>query len=100
VPADRLTFLVTETGQPFTAGGFGNWFGDCARRAGLTGCTAHGLRKVAARRLAESGGSAHEIMAVTGHQSLKEVVIYTKAADQVRLAARAASAIGGAKQNE
>jgi len=48
-------------------------------------CVTHGLRKAAARRLAEAGCSALEIMAITGHTSLKEVERYTKDAEQVRL---------------
>jgi len=47
---------------------------------------AHGLRKAAARRLAEAGCSTHEIAAITGHASLKEVARYTEAADRKRLA--------------
>src|SRR5262249_43812988 len=46
----------------------------------------HGLRKAAARRLAEAGCTAHEIGAITGHASLAELVWYTRAADQRRLA--------------
>ena len=49
-------------------------------------CSAHGLRKAAARRLAEAGCTMHEIAAITGHASLSEVQRYTKAADQKRLA--------------
>ena len=45
----------------------------------------HGLRKAAARRLAEAGCSAHEIMAMTGHKSLAEAERYTRQADQARL---------------
>jgi integrase len=52
-------------------------------------CSAHGLRKAAARRLAEEGCSAHEIAAWTGHLTLKEVERYTRAADQARLARQA-----------
>ena len=48
--------------------------------------TAHGLRKAAARRLAEAGCTMHEIAAITGHASLSEVQRYTRAADQARLA--------------
>jgi hypothetical protein len=47
------------------------------------------LRKAAARRLAEAGCTQHEIAAITGHASLKEIVRYTKAADQRRLATTA-----------
>lgn len=50
----------------------------------------HGLRKLAAVRLAQAGCSTHEIAAFTGHQTLAEVARYTAAADQERLAASAA----------
>jgi integrase len=85
-PADHLTLLTTQTGKPFSAAGFGNWFRDCCDDAGLAHCSAHGLRKAAARRLAEAGCTTHEIAAITGHASLSEVQRYTKAADQKRLA--------------
>jgi integrase len=85
----NLTFLVTDQGKPYSAAGFGNWFRDQCRAAGLHGCSAHGLRKAAARRLAEAGCTAHEISAITGHTSLREVERYTAAADRRKLAAAA-----------
>jgi hypothetical protein len=85
-PAQHLTLLTTQTGKPFSAAGFGNWFRDRCNEAGLPQCSAHGLRKAAARRLAEAGCTMHEIAAITGHASLSEVQRYTKAADQARLA--------------
>jgi integrase len=88
-PRDNLTFLTTQFGQPFTSNGFGNWFREQCNAAGLPGCSAHGLRKAAARRLAEAGCTGHEIAAITGHASLKQVAHYTKAADQRRLASAA-----------
>jgi integrase len=42
------------------------------------------LRKAAGRRLAEAGATAHEIMAILGHRSLREVQRYTSDADQRR----------------
>ena len=85
-PADHLTFLTTRNGKPFSPAGFGNYFRDCCNKAGLSYCSAHGLRKATARRLAEAGCTMHEIAAITGHASLSEVQRYTKAADQKRLA--------------
>jgi integrase len=84
-----LAFLVTERGTPYTAESFGNAFRAWCRQAGLPHCSAHGLRKAAASRLAELGASVHEIAAVTGHRSLKEVQRYTMGAEQKRLAASA-----------
>lgn len=89
-PREHLTFLMTELGAPFTPAGFGNWFKVAARAAGLERCTAHGLRKAAARRFAERGCTVHEIASWTGHASLKEVQRYTRGADQKRLARAAA----------
>jgi integrase len=84
---DNLTFLVTEYNKPFTAAGFGNKFREWCDEAGLSQeCAAHGLRKAAARRLAEAGCTVHEIMAITGHKTLAEVERYTREAAQQRLA--------------
>lgn len=89
-PKDQMTFLQTQYGEPFKAAGFSNWFGECAKAAGLPkGSNAHGLRKAAAVMLAEAGCTASQIMAVTGHANLSEVTLYTAAADQERLAAEA-----------
>ena len=88
-PVGEVTYLVNDLGRPFTANGFGNKMREWCDQAGLPECTAHGLRKAAATRLAEAGASAHEIMAITGHKTMKEVERYTRAADQKRLAATA-----------
>lgn len=53
------------------------------------GLNVHGLRKLAAANLASAGCTVHEIAAITGHQSLSMVQLYTKAADQERLAGAA-----------
>lgn len=85
-PRTNMTFLVTEFGAPFSPAGFGNWFREQCDAAGVKGRSAHGLRKAAARRLAEAGNSTKEIQAVTGHSSLKEVDRYTREADQALMA--------------
>lgn len=87
LPAGQLTFLMTEQGKPYSPAGFTNAFGDWAAAAGVQkGLTPHGLRKAAARRMAEGGCTAHQIAAVTGHKTLSEVERYTRAVDQERLA--------------
>jgi integrase len=85
-PVNQLPFIVSELGKPYTATGFSNRFRKDCDKAGLPHCVAHGLRKAAARRLAEAGCTEHEIRAITGHASLKEVVRYTKGVNQQRLA--------------
>jgi integrase len=82
----NMTFLITVYGKPFTANGFGNKFKDWCRQAGLPHCSAHGVRKSTSTALAEAGATPHEIMAVTGHQTLEEVERYTKAARRKKTA--------------
>ena len=99
-PRSNLTFLVTRTGAPFTAGGFGYWFRRRCDEAGLPHCSAHGLRKAAATRLANAGCSSDQIRAITGHRSLTEVANYTRAADQRRLARQAMAMQIGAEREQ
>jgi integrase len=61
-------------------------------------CVLHGLRKAIMRRLAESGSSAEEIAAISGHRTLKEIERYTAAADQARLSKAAMTKLRGKKR--
>jgi integrase len=86
----RLSFLVKKDGSPFDEASLSRWFAKAIARAGLPeACVMHGLRKNAAKALAEAGCSVHEIMAITGHKSLQEVMRYTRAAQQRELATAA-----------
>ena len=95
VPADQMLFVATFTGAPFTAKGFGNWFSAACRSAGLPHCSAHGLRKSGATRLADKGCSESQIMAWTGHTSPSEVQRYTRRRNQRGLADSAVSGTQG-----
>src|SRR5262245_57855040 len=89
-PSEHLTFLVTATGKPYGANHFSETFREWCDAAGLPKhCSAHGLRKAGCRLLAESGCSASEIAAWSGHDTLREVERYTKRADQAKLARNA-----------
>jgi integrase len=85
-PCGALTFLETQFGKPFTANGFGNWFRRRCNEAGLPHCSAHGLRKAGATIAADNGATAHQLMAIFGWTTIKQAEIYTKKADQKRLA--------------
>jgi len=89
-PSEHLTFLVTATGKPYGPNHFSETFREWCDAAGLPKrCTAHGLRKAACRRFAEAECSGPEIMSISGHATLKELVRYTKAADQAKMARNA-----------
>ena len=60
---------------------------DWTKAAGLPeGCTLHGLRKTLGGMLADSGATTREIMDTLGHTNLKHAELYTKSANQERLA--------------
>jgi integrase len=91
-PIGHLTLLTTKSGKSYSPGDFSGQFRSlCDAADPPERCVFHGLRKAAARRLAEAGCTAHEIAAITGHATLGEVQRYTKAVDQARMA-RAAMA--------
>lgn len=86
----HVSILTTAYGKQFSVKGFGNFISEAIGKAALPSrCKAHGLRKAAARRLAEAGCTEKEIAAITGHKTLAEVERYTRAADQERLGRRA-----------
>lgn len=80
----HMTFIPTIQGRLRSAAGLSNDMTAFARDAGLSGRTAHGLRKSRAKVLAEAGATPHQIGAWTGHESLAEVAHYTRAADRRR----------------
>ena len=88
-PCRRNTspYIVTAYGKPRSKYGLGNDFAKWATEAGLpANCRLHGLKKGGMRRLAEAGGTAHELMPFSGHKRLTEVQRYTKDADRKKLA--------------
>jgi integrase len=89
-PTGHLTLLVTKTGKSYGAGDFSEQFRRWCDDAGLPPeCSFHGLRKAALTRLADAGKTVHQIAAVSGHKTLKEIERYTRTADQRRLAREA-----------
>jgi integrase len=100
-PTGHLTLLTTRTGKSYGGDDFTDQFRVWCDAAGLPRrCVFHGLRKAAARRLAEAGCTVHEIAAITGHVSIKEVERYTKGVDQARLARAAVAKSAAPEQSE
>ena len=94
---DSLTFLTNDWGRPFSAKSFNTQFRKWCNEAGLPECCKpHGLRKGGSRVMAEAGCSPHEIMATTGHSTLKEVTRYTAAYDRKAAAIRAQAKVAAA----
>lgn len=85
-----MVFLLNARKQPWTSNSFGYWFADRCDEAGVPG-RAHGLRKAGATIAANNGATAFELTAMYGWSSVKMAEVYTKKADRVRLAERAAN---------
>jgi len=95
-----MTYIKNAYGRQFTPAGFGNWFRDRCDEADLPHCSAHGLRKAAATRLADFGATTHQIAAVCG-MSLQMAELYTRKVNQKRLAKQAAPMlVRGAKDEQ
>jgi integrase len=89
--------LTSPQGRPWTAAHLTREMTKRLRALGLPEITVHGLRKLAATRLANAGCSSHEIAAITG-QSLAMVELYTRSADQQRLAVSAVERLENARR--
>ena len=89
-PVGEKTYLVTSFGKPFVKEGFGNWFKRVCVKAEVPG-SSHGLRKLAAKRMAENGATEAELNAVFGwaHGS-------TESATYIRSASRKKLSLGSA----
>jgi integrase len=98
-PCGDLTFLVNDLNRPFTDAGFGNKFRQWCDEAGLRHCSAHGLRKAGATITAENGATSQQLMAIFGWSSLKMAELYTRAAEQKRLAGSAMHMLEAKEQN-
>ena len=83
-----LTFVATASGGAMRKESFGNWFHDACKAAGVPG-SAHGLRKAGAARAASNGATVAQLNAIFGGSDSQMASLYTKSADQVRLAKEA-----------
>ena len=85
---DAVTILTNFHGRPWRLVGLSQRFTEAMKET-APGLNVHGLRKLAATSLADAGCTPHEIMAITGHRTLAMVELYTRSADQERLAGAA-----------
>ena len=86
-PSNRLHLVGDKFGRPIKRDALTKLIKSAAHAAGLPPeCVPHGLRKASMRRLAEAGGTARELMGLSGHKSIREVERYTERSDQVGLA--------------
>lgn len=83
----QLAYMLNDWDRPFKSDKalsqrISKWF----RQAGVTGITAHSVRKWLATRMADSGATEYELMAYFGWKDPKEARPYVNAANRERLA--------------
>ncbi len=96
LPRDNMTFLLSDAGKPFESDKalsqrVSKWF----QQAGITGITAHSVRKWRATKMAEAGATEYQLMASFGWRDPQEARPYVQAASRQRLAQEAADKIAG-----
>ena len=84
-PCGDLTFIAGESARPMTKESFGNEFRDACRAAGVPG-SAHGVRKLAAIRLANAEATVPQLNAIFGWSGARMALHYIENADRGRLA--------------
>jgi integrase len=95
-PQTGMSFIARPDGRPMVKEGFGNWFGEACRAAGVKK-SAHGLRKSAATHAAERGATVAQLEAIFGWRGGRMASHYTKSANRVRLAREAIEKLARAK---
>ena len=88
-PVERkgATVLLTAYGKPFSEKSLTGRMADWTHAAGLPqGCTIHGLRKSLGKMLAETGATTRQLMETLGHDDIEHAELYSRAAEQERLA--------------
>ncbi len=79
--------VLTQYGKPFSVKALGMRMQEWTRLAGLApGHTLHGLRKTLGKMLAEAEATTREVMAVLGHDDIAHAELYTREAEQKKLA--------------
>jgi integrase len=86
-PLGEMSIIASKKGQPLRKEVVGNLFKEACMAAGITGKSAHGIRKAAATRAANNGATVATLEAIFGWEGGQMAALYTKAADRKRLAA-------------
>lgn len=83
-PERHLTFMVTDHGSMRSVKAASQWFSEKAREAGISGKTAHGLRKRRTELLLEARATRDQVKAWIGHESDSMIAHYAKKFDRKR----------------
>jgi len=86
--AGREFVVMTQWGKPFSPKALGMRMQRWTAAAGIApGHTLHGLRKTLGKALAEHEATTRQLMEVLGHDNIEHAELYSREAEQKRLAA-------------
>ncbi|MDD4616498.1 MAG: tyrosine-type recombinase/integrase [Alphaproteobacteria bacterium] len=91
--------MTTAKGVPYKSRHFKQDWAKASKKAGIEGAVFHGLRKTAAKCLAEAGCTAEQIKSITGHKTDAMVSHYTAEANKKKLAIQAMEKLESAQPN-
>ena len=99
-PSGNLIYVATEKGTPFmSAKSFSQWLVKARKAAKLPNeCVPHGLRKVAATRLAEAGVGEFMLMSIMGWTNPSQAKVYTEKANRKKIAEKGMRMLDGEEQ--
>jgi integrase len=86
-PVGELSIIASKKGQPIRKESLGTMFKAACKAAGISGKSAHGIRKAAATRAANNGATVATLEAIFGWEGGQMASLYTRAADRRALAA-------------
>jgi integrase len=87
---DQEFILMSYRGKPFKPKLLDQEFRSWRKAAGIpNGHSLHGLRKTLGKQLAEHGATTRELMDVLGHDDIEHAELYSREAEQKKLAAAA-----------
>jgi integrase len=86
IPKRATVVLTTKTGRAWKPIHLRHRIAALVSKCGFEGYSLHGLRKLAGKTLAENGATTKQIKAILGHKSDQMAELYTRAAEQRRLA--------------
>ncbi len=101
-PSGHLIYCATSHGTPFQSSkGFSQWFVEHKDKAGLPKqCVPHGLRKAAAKRLAEAGVGEFMLMSIMGWENPNQARVYIEKANRAKMAQKGMEMLSTEQNND
>ena len=101
-PSSHLIYCATSHGTPFQSSkGFSQWFVEHKDKAGLPKqCVPHGLKRAAAKRLAEAGVGEFILMSIMGWEIPNQARAYIERSNRAKMAQKGMEILSTEQNND